>query len=388
MEGRSREVCRERAQEEENRAGGAFLASILEGPLGEIAEKVLTGRRLSRADGIRLWESNDLLTLGYLADYARRRKAGDEVYFINNVHLNHTNVCRNLCLFCAFGRPAEAPGAYTLTRDEIAAKMEEARACQPAEVHIVGGLNPALPFTYYEEMLATVRKSLPGAHIQAFDAVEIDFLSEISGLSLEEVLMRLREAGLGSLPGGGAEIFNPAVRRRICSRKISGERWLEVHATAHRLGFRTNATMLYGHIEEIPDRVDHLLRLRELQDETGGFLAFIPLPFHPENTALSHLPRTSGYDDLKTIALARLLLDNFFAIKSFWIMLTPKLAQITLSFGANDLDGTVREERIAHDAGAETPQYQPADIFLAMIREAERVPVERDTLYNVIKRYD
>lgn len=384
-----REVFWDREPESFREDGGnAALKAILEGPLGDLAEKVLEGRRLDRADGIRLGESNDLLALGFLADYGRRCRVGDEVYFINNVHLNHTNICRNLCLFCAFGRTADAPGAYTLTIEEIAAKMEKVKACRPTEVHIVGGLNPALPFAYYEEMLVTVRRILPEAHIQAFDAVEIDFLSEISGLSVEEVLLRLREAGLGSLPGGGAEIFNPEIRRRICPRKISGERWLEVHATAHRLGFRTNATMLYGHIESIADRVDHLLRLRELQDETGGFLAFIPLPFHPENTAFSHLSGTSGYDDLKTVALARLLLDNFFAIKSFWIMLTPKLAQITLSFGANDLDGTVREERIAHDAGAVTPQYQPAQEFIAMIREAGRIPVERDTLYNVIRRYD
>ncbi len=365
-----------------------MIESLLKGPLGGIAEKVLTGRRLSREDGIRLGESKDLLALGVLADYVRRRRVGDDVYFINNVHLNHTNVCRNLCLFCAFGRRPEAPGAFAMTLDEIAAKLEQAKAYHPAEVHIVGGLNPNLPFEYYEEMLKIVRKILPYAHIQAFDAVEIDFFSEISGLSISEVLNRLRDAGLGSLPGGGAEIFNPAVRTKLCPRKIGGERWLEVHATAHRMGFRTNATMLYGHIETVADRVDHLIRLRELQDETGGFLAFIPLPFHPQNTAFAHLPRTSGYDDLRTVALARLLLDNFLHIKSFWIMLTPKLAQISLSFGANDLDGTVREERIAHDAGADTPQYQPSQTFLALIREAGRVPVERDTLYNVIRRYD
>lgn len=363
-----------------------MLDAILGGPLSDIAEKVLAGQRLCRADGIRLGSSHDLLTLGFLADYVRQRQAGDEVYYINNVHLNHTNICRNLCLFCAFGREPDAHGAFSLTLAEIAAKMEQAKAYHPTEVHIVGGLNPALPFTYYEEMLTTVRQILPDAHIQAFDAVEVDFLGEISGFGICEVLTRLREAGLDSLPGGGAEIFNPVVRRQICPRKINGERWLEVHAAAHRLGMRTNATMLYGHIESIADRVGHLLGLRELQDETGGFLAFIPLPFHPENTAFAHLPRASGYDDLKTVALARLLLDNFLYIKSFWIMLTPRLAQITLSFGANDLDGTVREERIAHDAGAATPQYQPSENFLAMIREAGRIPVERDTFYNVIRR--
>lgn len=372
----------------ENVSRDPLWESVFQGPLGGIAEKVVKGQRLSREDGIRLGSSNDLLTLGFLADYARRMRAGDDVYFINNVHLNHTNICRNQCLFCAFGRLKGAPGAYTLTIEEIAAKMEKAKVYNPSEVHIVGGLNEELSFSYCEQMISTVREILPEAHIQAFDAVEIDFLSEISGYSVAEVLERLRSRGLGSLPGGGAEIFNPAVRRKICPRKISGERWLEVHATAHRLGIRTNATMLYGHLESIEDRVDHLLKLRQLQDDTGGFMAFIPLPFHPENTAFSHLPRTSGYDDLKTVALARLLLDNFVHIKSFWIMLTPRLAQISLSFGANDLDGTVREEKIAHDAGADTPQYQPSEMFLKMIREAGRIPVERDTLYRVIRRYD
>lgn len=360
---------------------------VLVGPLGDIAEKVLQGERLTREEGVRLAESSDLLALGSMADYARRCRVGDIVYFINNAHINHTNICKNLCRFCAFGRKAEAPGAFALTLDEIAAKVDEFKLYQPTEVHIVGGLNPAIPFSYYEEMLRIVRGALPDAHIQAFDAVEIDFLAEISGLGVDGVLGRLREAGLGSLPGGGAEIINPAVRREICPQKISGERWLEVHKTAHQMGLHTNATMLYGHLESPADRVDHLIRLRTLQDETGGFLAFIPLPFHPENTAFSHLQRTSGFDDLKTVALARLLLDNFLYIKSFWIMLTPNLAQISLAFGANDLDGTVREEKIAHDAGAATPQYQPSEDFLRMIREAGRIPVERDTVYNVIRHY-
>ncbi len=366
---------------------GRILEKVLAGPLGDIAEKTLQGERLTREEGIRLAESPDLMAIGLMADYARRCRAGDIVYFINNAHINHTNICKNLCRFCAFGRKAEAPGAFVLALDEIAAKVDEFKHYQPTEVHIVGGLNPALPFSYYEEMLRIVRRALPDAHIQAFDAVEIDFLGEISGLGVEGVLGRLREVGLGSLPGGGAEIINPAVRREICPQKISGERWLEVHRIAHQMGLYTNATMLYGHLESPADRVDHLLRLRSLQDETGGFLAFIPLPFHPENTSFSHLPRSSGFDDLKTVALARLLLDNFLYIKSFWIMLTPNLAQISLNFGANDLDGTVREEKIAHDAGAATPQYQPSENFLRMIREVGRIPVERDTVYNVIRRY-
>lgn len=358
------------------------------GPLGDVAVKVLAGRRLSREDGIKLWKSNDLLAIGLLSDYARQRKVGNDVFFINNAHINHTNVCRNLCELCAFGKKPGDKGAYTLSIEEIAARAGKLRGLGITEVHIVGGLNENLPFSYYEEMLRTVKEILPDAHIQAFDAVEIDFFSEVSGLSLEEVLLRLKEAGLGSLPGGGAEIFNPAVRKRICSRKIGAGRWLEVHEKAHRLGLRSNATMLYGHLESIEDRVDHLLALRELQDRTGGFLSFIPLAFHPKNTSFDHLPKTTGMMDLKSLAIARLMLDNFDHIKAFWIMITPKVAQVALSFGVDDLDGTVREEHIAHEAGAETAQYQPQEAFLQMIREAGRTPVERDTLYNVVRRYD
>lgn len=364
------------------------MRDLEEGSLGEIAAKIFAGRRLNREDGIKLWQSTDLLTIGFLSDFVRRKKTGENVYFINNTHINHTNVCRNLCELCAFGRKPSDPGAYTMSLEKIAEKAAQARGLGVTEVHIVGGLNEELPFSYYVDMLRAVREILPGVHIQAFDAVEIDFFSEISGLPLEEVLLRLKEAGLGSLPGGGAEIFNPAVRRRICSRKIDGDRWLKVHETAHRLGFRSNATMLYGHVESIEDRVDHLLRLRELQDKTGGFMSFIPLAFHPQNTAFAHLPKTSGYADLKSLAISRLMLDNFDHIKAFWIMLTPKVAQISLSFGVDDLDGTVREERIVHDAGAETAQFQPAETFLQMIREVGRRPVERDTLYNIIRVYD
>ncbi|MFA4884747.1 MAG: aminofutalosine synthase MqnE [Desulfotomaculaceae bacterium] len=356
--------------------------------LGVIARKVREGERLSRADGIKLWQSHDLLSIGMLSDHARRRKVGDDVFFINNTHINHTNICRNLCELCAFGKKPADSGAYTLSLEEIAVRAEKARGLGVSEVHIVGGLNEDLPFDYYLEMLRIVRDILPEAHIQAFDAVEIDFLSEISGLGLEEVLLRLKESGLGSLPGGGAEIFNAGVREKICGKKIGAARWLEVHETAHKLGFRSNATMLYGHLESIEDRVDHLLALRELQDRTGGFLAFIPLAFHPANTSLAQVPKTTGMTDLKALAIARLMLDNFQHIKAFWIMITPRVAQVALSFGVNDLDGTVREERIVHEAGAETAQYQPAETFLRMIREAGRTPVERDTLYKVVRRYD
>ncbi|WP_338825057.1 Aminodeoxyfutalosine synthase [Moorella humiferrea] len=360
---------------------------LLRGELADIAARVEAGERLSREDGIRLMECRDLLAVGYLADLARRRTCDDVVYFINNAHINYTNVCQNLCELCAFGKEKDAPGAYTMTLEEVEAKARTAAAAGVTEIHIVGGLNPELPYDYYLELVKTVRRAAPGACIQAFDAVEIDFIASRAGRPIADVLQELRQAGLDSLPGGGAEIFNPDLRRHLCAKKIDGRRWLQVHETAHRLGIPTNATMLYGHFETAADRVDHLLALRELQDRTGGFLAFIPLAFHPTNTAFSHLPGPTGVDDLKVLAVSRLLLDNFRHIKAFWIMMGPKLAQIALHFGVNDLDGTVREEHIFHEAGATTPQYQPPESFLNSIRAAGRIPVERDTLYREIRRY-
>lgn len=355
------------------------------GELKDIAKKVEAGERLGFDDGVRLFQSGDLLTIGYLADQVRLRKNGNRVYFIVNRHINHTNICINRCPLCAFGRDSNNPAAYTMTIDEIEARAMECRGQGVSEIHIVGGLNDALDLEYYLEMLRRVRRALPEAVIQAFTAVEVDYLARTNGLSIEKTLSLLMEAGLDSLPGGGAEIFARRVRERICPRKISGERWLEVHEAAHRLGMRTNATMLYGHIETVEERVDHLIRLRELQDRTGGFLAFIPLAFHPRNTGLEPLglAGTTGYDDLKTLAIARLMLDNFDHIKAFWIMVGPKLAQVSLSFGVDDLDGTVVEEKIAHDAGAQTEQYMPKSKLIKMIRAAGRVPVERDTLYNL-----
>ena len=306
---------------------------ILLGPLGDIAEKVLQGERLIREEGVRLAESSDLLALGLMADYVRRCRAGDMVYFINNAHINHTNICKNLCRFCAFGRKAEAPGAFTLTLDEIAAKADEFKDYQPTEVHIVGGLNPALPFSYYQEMLRIVRRTLPDAHIQAFDAVEIDFLAEISGLGVEGVLGRLREAGLGSLPGGGADI-NPVVRREICRKDQRGALAEgSQNCTPDGSPYKCHhALWSFGKPRTgwITCSGCALFRMRP------AALAFIPLSFHPENTSFSPAA-PSGFDDLRTVALARLLLDNFLCIKSFWIMLTPNLAQISLAFGANDL---------------------------------------------------
>ncbi|OAT85490.1 aminofutalosine synthase MqnE [Desulfotomaculum copahuensis] len=355
--------------------------------LADIAARVEAGERLSFEDGLRLYQSTDLLTVGHLADLVRRRKNGDRVYFIVNRHINHTNICINRCKLCAFGREKDDPGAYRLSLDEVEAKARQCRGNTISEIHIVGGLNPELKLDYYLEMLQRVRKAAPGVIIQSFTAVEVDYLARIHDLPVQEVLRRLQEAGLDSLPGGGAEIFARRVRDRICEQKISGERWLEVHEAAHRIGMRTNATMLYGHIETIEERLEHLIQLRELQDRTGGFLTFITFPFLPKNTGMEDWPlsRTTGYDDLKTLAISRLMLDNFDHIKAFWIMLTPKIAQISLSFGVDDLDGTVVEEQIMHDAGAETDQYMPVAQMVRLIKDAGRIPVQRDTLYNVVR---
>lgn len=355
--------------------------------LEDIARKVEAGQRLSGEDGLRLLKSNHLLELGRMADLVRQRKHGDRVFFILNRHINHTNVCVNRCKFCAFGRDEDNPGAYTLTLDEIERKAYDYRGRGITEIHIVGGLNEKLGLDYYCEMLRRVRLALPGVIIQSFTAVEIDYLARINNTSVEQVLSELKEAGLDSLPGGGAEVFSPRVRDLICPKKISGQRWLEVHQAAHSLGMRTNATLLYGHVETLEERVDHLVQLRDLQDRTGGFLAFIPLAFHPRNTQLDQPGKsgTTGYDDLKMLAVSRLMLDNFDHIKAFWIMIGPKIAQVSLSFGVNDLDGTVEEEKIVHDAGAETDQKLPREEIIRMIKAAGRAPVERDTLYNIIR---
>lgn len=359
-----------------------------DGNLSDIFEKVLAGERLSKKDGIRLYQSDDLLQIGYLADLVKQRKTGDQVYFINNRHINPTNICINRCKFCAFSRDKEDPDAYTMSLDEI---MEAALESAPrgfTELHIVGGLHPDLSFTFYLEMVKRLKEALPHVHIQAFTAVEIDHFSRISGLSTEGVLRQLKEAGLGSLPGGGAEIFSERARKKAWEKKISGNRWLEIMRTAHKLDIKSNATMLYGHIETIEERIDHFLSLRQLQDETGGFQAFIPLAFHPKNTQLSQLSFTTGRDDLKTLAIARLMLDNFDHIKVFWIMIGTKLAQISLAFGVDDMDGTIVEEKIVHAAGAETPIALSKSALIKLIKDADRTPVERDTVYNILKIYN
>jgi len=354
-----------------------------------ISAKVAASERLSDDDALFLFEHPDLIAVGELAALANQRRNGRRVFFNVNRHINHTNICVNRCKFCAFSKTADEPGAYCYDMDEIRNRATEAAAQGATEIHIVGGLHPDLPFDFYLEMLATVREVSSALHIKAFTAVEIEYLSRLAGLSIFATLQRLKAAGLGSLPGGGAEILSKAVRDQLCPEKISGEDWLSVMREVHNAGLKSNATMLYGHVESYVDRVDHLRRLRELQDETGGFQVFIPLAFQTENNPLGHLknPLSGGVDDLKTLAVSRLYLDNFANIKAYWVMLGEKIAQTSLCFGVNDLDGTVVEERIGHDAGASSPQTMTKESIVNMIRQAGRIPVERDTLYNELRIY-
>jgi len=356
--------------------------------LAPIAEKVAASTRLSREDGIALYASNDLLGIGQMADFARRRINGDRVYFMVNRHINPTNICRNRCKFCAFARNADEPGAYEMTLDEVANAAADGAADGAYEIHIVSGLHPDWSYEFYVDMVRRTRESVPDQVIvQAFTAVEIEHMAIISGKTTREVLQDLKDAGLDALPGGGAEIFGDRTRMAAWDKKTKSDVWLRIHGEAHELGIATNATMLYGHIETHDERVDHLIRLREQQDKSRGFLAFIPLAFHPANTELADLPATTGFDDLKTLAISRLMLDNFPHIKAFWIMLGLKVAQISTAFGVNDLDGTVVEERITHMAGATTPEALSKDDLVGMIEETGHVAVERDTLYRIVKLY-
>jgi len=354
--------------------------------LEPIAEKVLAGERLSAEDGLALYESSDLLAIGWLANHVREKRHGNLCYYNINRHINPTNVCGAHCKLCAFGRDKEADGAYSYSLEEIWERAGQGVAEGATEFHIVGGLHPDLPFSFYLDMIRGLKQRFPEVHLKAFTMVEVGFYARISKLSVRDTLLAMKDAGVDSLPGGGAEIFNPRVRKIICDHKTSGRMWLDIARTAHEIGLRSNATMLYGHIETPEERVEHLLLLRELQDRTKGFQTFIPLAFHPDNTALAHLPKPTGFDDLKTIAISRLLLDNFEHIKAYWIMLTPKIAQIALRFGADDIDGTVIEEKIYHDAGATTPQHMTRAGLERLIRAAGRVPFERDTMYKPVDR--
>jgi aminodeoxyfutalosine synthase len=353
--------------------------------LGPIADKVLAGERLSLEEGVHLMKSTDLVAIGALANWVRERLHGDLTYFNRNVHVNATNVCEATCIFCSFSRLKTGDAAaYTMTLEQAVGRVRALRDVLITEVHIVNGLNPDLPFSYYTDLLAAVKAERPDLHIKGFTAVEIHYYAQKYGMTYKEVLVALREAGLDSMPGGGAEIFAERARRKLCHDKVGSNDWIEIHRVAHGLGMRSNCTMLFGSIERLEERVDHMIRLRELQDETGGFQTFIPLKFHNENNRLKRIEETTQHDTLKTLAVARLMLDNIPHIKAYWPMLGVQTAQMSQSFGVNDMDGTVREERIYHMAGAKTPQQLTRGELIALIRRAGRIPVERDTLYRVV----
>lgn len=382
--------------------------------LKKIEKKVLSGRRLTPEDAIGLFHSDDIFSLGRFASHVSQRKNGDNVYYIQNHHINPSNICVNRCTFCAFSRSKGEIDAYELSIKEIIRKLgrqqsdnkklrrsevKKLRNSQPlnlsasqsldpslpcSEVHIVGGLHPDRPFHFYLDLLNGIKQSFPSIHIKAFTAVEIDYFSRISGLSITGTLRALKKAGLDSLPGGGAEIFNRHIRNKLCPEKIDGKRWLDIIEKAHRLDIKSNATMLYGHFETHKHRVEHMLKLRDLQDRTGGFQAFIPLAFHPMNTRINNGGYTSGIDDIKTIAISRLFLDNFPHIKAYWIMLGEKIAQLALLFGADDLDGTIIEERITHSAGALSGSSMTRTELITLIQAAGKNPVERDSFYRPI----
>ncbi len=352
--------------------------------LGAIAEKILAEERLDREEGLRLYRHPDLLAVGSLANHVRERLHGDVAYYIVNQHINHTNVCVAGCKFCAFYRTRKQADAYVLSLEDVEKRLLE-RIDEPIrEIHMVGGINPDLPFSYYTDVIRLMKRVRPDVHVKAFTMVEIAAMAENFDMPAEEVLRRLREAGLGSLPGGGAEIFTDHAHEVLFRGKIDHKAWIEIALTAHRLGLKSNATMLYGHLESLEERIEHMLLLREAQDRSGGFMAFIPLAFHPENTRLSHLPKPSATEDLRQLAVGRLMLDNFAHVKAYWIMMTPRVAQQGLHFGADDLDGTVGHEEIFHQAGASSPQEVVRRQFIALIEQAGRIPVERDTLYNPI----
>jgi aminodeoxyfutalosine synthase len=359
--------------------------------LETIREKVEGGERLDFEDGLALFESDDLLALGELADLARRVRGGtDEVYFVQNLYLNQTNVCRVKCKFCAFAATAKQPHAYTLTPDELVEDALRQRELTGfTEIHMVNGENPHVDFEFYVDTIDQLHDAMPDVHLKCYTASEIHHMTKLSGLTHEEVLRELRDAGLGSLPGGGAEIFADRVRRLVAPGKEHPDYWFLTHDTAHRLGIPTHCTMLYGHVETYEERVDHLLRLRAQQDETGGFLAFIPLAFHPENTVFERrgFRHTTGADDLKCIAVSRLLLDNIPHIKAYWIMMGMPMAAVAPHFGANDVQGTVVREEIFHAAGARTETEQKIEELVRFVKEAGRIPVQRDTLYSEIRRW-
>jgi aminodeoxyfutalosine synthase len=354
--------------------------------LSVIREKVEADQRLSLEEGVFLFDSADLFTLGELANLVRERKNGNFAYYNVNTHLNPTNVCVYRCTFCAFRADLKSPKGYLMSDEQIRERAAEADRRGATEVHIVGGLHHQMPYEWYLNVVRIIHEAFPRLHLKAYTAVEWDWFSRLTGRPTRELLAEFQGAGLGSLPGGGAEIFHPEVRDKICEHKADAGDWLRIHREAHELGLRSNATMLYGHIEETRHRIDHLCRLRQLQDETGGFQTFIPLAFHPDNSRLAHLSKPSVLMDLRTMAVSRLMLDNFPHIKAYWIMLGIPTAQLSLSFGADDIDGTVVHEKIYHDAGSDSPQELTVAQLRRLIEEAGRIPVERDTLYREVVR--
>jgi aminodeoxyfutalosine synthase len=354
--------------------------------LAAISDKVEAGQRLSFDDGLVLEEHADLFTLGELANLVRERKNGNFAYYNVNTHLNPTNVCIYRCTFCAFRSDLKGPKGYVMTDEQILERAAQAERRGATELHIVGGLHHLLPYDWYLNVVRIIHRDHPRLHLKAYTAVEWDWFARLTGRPTRDILAEFKDAGLGSLPGGGAEIFHPDVRDRICEHKADAGAWLRIHRVAHELGLRSNATMLYGHIEQPRHRIDHLCRLRELQDETGGFQTFIPLAFHPDNTRLSHITKASGLTDLRIMAISRLMLDNFPHVKAYWIMLGIKTAQVALGFGADDIDGTVVHEKIYHDAGSDSPQELTVAELRRLIEEAGRIPVERDTLYHEVVR--
>ncbi len=351
--------------------------------IGDIAERVFAGERLSREDGVRLYGA-DLHAVGALANWVRERKHGDLTYFNVNQHVNYTNVCNKLCRFCAFQRLPGQEGAYVMKPEEVAEKIRAQLDEPVTEVHMVAGIYPKLPYEYYLDILRAVKEVRPGIHIKAFTMIELMQIARRAKKPLAEVLPELVEAGLGSCPGGGAEVFADRVRDEGYDKKNTGDEWIDTARTVHQAGLHSNCTMLHGHIETVEERVDHLDRLRLLQDETGGFQTYIPLSFHPDNTEWSHLPGPTALEELREIAVSRLLLDNIPHIKAYWIMLSIPVAQMALAYGADDVDGTVVEEKIYHEAGATTPQKVLRAELVQWIRDAGRIPVERDTIYNVL----
>ena len=364
---------------------GLLVDKLRDSGLRDIAGKLARGEPLDRQDGLSCFEANDLCGLGQLALAVKKHRHGNRAFFIANHHLNYTNVCENRCLFCAFHRPLGSTDGYAMTPEEAARRIAESPVSDLREVHLVGGCHPVLDLSYYLDLLRAIARARPGVKLKAFTAVEIAHMANKTGLSCQECLSRLKEAGLVAMPGGGAEVFSDRLRDELFPHKIDAREWLSIHATAHRLGIKSNATLLFGHLETWAERVDHLIRLREQQDESGGFQAFIALPFHPANTPLKDLPGPTGVDILKTIATARLLLDNIPHIKAYWVMLGPKLTQTALHFGADDLEGTIVHERIAHEAGAHTETGLTVAELVELIREAGCEPVERDTFHQPLE---